>query len=284
MLAIVFIISLIALMLRSYRWKKLGKEYRSVAWKNFFEATSMGLMLNTFVPLRGGDIFQAYFLSKKSGLPKSYTLATVFLERLLDLLPPVFMILIGSYFIVIPAQFKIGRLIILFAVIISAILLFLKLRKIFVSFIGRFVNKKHSEKIGKLLENITSAIKFLKDRQVLTVAIPLTIFNWFVVSAISTYLLLIAFNIKVSLIGLYLIIGISVLSVAIPSSPGFVGTWEFFTMMALSIFGVEKNIALSYAILSHFMALLPLNLVGLYYFYIEIFLKKEKINLETNDK
>lgn len=284
LLAIAFAVAVLSLMMRSLRWKNLGREYKNVPWKMFFEATSIGLMLNNFVPFRGGDLFQGYFLSKKSSLPKTYTLATVFLERLMDLAPPALMIIIGSYFIVIPAQVKIGRILVLFALIIAAILLFLKFRKIFISFIEKFIHEKHSEKIEKLLENIASAIKFLKDRQVLSVAVPLTLANWFILSALSTYLMLSALNISVSFIGLYLIIGISILSVAIPSSPGYVGTWEFFTMMALSIFGIEKEQALAYAVLSHFLALLPTTIFGLYFFFREMVLKKEKLSDALKEK
>jgi hypothetical protein len=64
-----------------------------------------------------------------------------------------------------------------------------------------------------------------------------------------------------------------VLSVAIPSSPGNIGTWEFFVLMALSIFKIDHNTALSYAVLSHFMALLPVTLIGLYFFFREVVMK-----------
>src|SRR5271157_1809476 len=128
----VFIISVLSLMLRSLRWKTLGKEYHNVPWKHCFEATSIGLMLNNFVPFRGGDLFQGYFLSKKSGLPKSYTMATVFLERMMDMVPPLVMIIVGSFFVVLPEQIKLSKILIFLSILVAIIYFFIAGRKRFV--------------------------------------------------------------------------------------------------------------------------------------------------------
>ncbi len=279
LLIIVFIISVLGLMLRSYRWKTLGKQYHSVRWRSCFEATSIGLMLNNFVPFRGGDLFQAYFLSKKSGLPKSYTVATVFLERIIDLIPPLLMIITGSFFVVLPEQIKLSRIFLLLFVLFVIVWIFVSQRKRFIGLIQNFIHKKHSDRIDRFLDNLAEAIIFVKDPQVLTQSIPLTLINWFVFTGITTFLTLKAVGIELNFLAVYLVLGISIMSVAIPSSPGFVGTWEFFTLLALSIFKIDRDRALSYAVISHFMALLPTTVIGLYYFYLEMFVKKEKIDI-----
>ena len=282
LIVIVFVISCAGLMLRSYRWKTLGKKYDGVPWKSCFEATAIGLMLNTFVPFRGGDLFQAYFLSRKTNLPKSYTLATVFLERIMDLIPPLLMIIGGSFFVVLPEQISLGRLFVFLSVLFLLLGLFLYQRKRFIDVIENFMHQKHSAKIDRFLEHLAQAFVFMKDKQVLTKSIPLTLINWFIISNFSTYLLLNSLGIHINFLAVYLVLGISILSVAIPSSPGYVGTWEFFTMLALQVFHIDKSTALSFAILSHFMALLPTTLIGLYFFYVDIFIKKEHIRYDDS--
>lgn len=267
-------LSVLGLMIRSYRWKLLGKDYHNVPWINFFRATTIGLMLNAFLPFRTGDLFQSYFLSKKSNLPKSYTLATVFLERLVDSVPPALIIIIGSFFIALPSQLRISRLIIIAAIVGAVLYLFIRYHEKVMSLFGRFIQTSHSEKIKKLLENIKNALIFLKDKQVTTRAIPLTFLNWIIISNTITFLILRSLDIKISFFSAFLVMAIGVMSVAIPSSPGFIGTWEFFSLLALSIFNVDRDRALSYAVLSHFMAFLPITIIGLYYFYNEVFLRK----------
>ncbi|MGA2090082.1 MAG: lysylphosphatidylglycerol synthase transmembrane domain-containing protein [Endomicrobiales bacterium] len=267
-------IGILGLFVRSYRWKLLGSKYRTVPYHNFFRATTMGLMLNTFLPFRTGDIFQGYFIARSSGLAQSYTLATVFMERLMDFVPPALMLVIGSFFVVLPPQIKLSRLVLLFAVVAGGIISVIILRKKFVAFMSCFLHDRHCDKIGHLLENVVTALGFLKDRQVLTRAIPLTLANWFILSNAGTFLILSSLNIHVSFFQSFLILGITVMSVAIPASPGFVGTWEFFCALALSIFHVDRDRALSYAVVSHILAFLPIVVIGLFFMIKEFLLKK----------
>ncbi|MCX5779168.1 MAG: lysylphosphatidylglycerol synthase transmembrane domain-containing protein [Elusimicrobia bacterium] len=266
-------IGILGLFIRSYRWKLLGSKYRTVPYGNFFRATTMGLMLNTFLPFRTGDIFQGYFIARSSGLPQSYTLATVFMERMMDFVPPALMLVLGSFFVVLPPQISLSRLALIFAVVAGAGITLIVLRKQFLAVISRFLHARHSEKIGHLLDNVVTALGFLKDRQVLAGAVPLTLINWFILSATGTFLMLASLGIPISFFQAFLVLGITVMSVAIPASPGFVGTWEFFCVLALSIFHIDRDRALSYAVLSHVMAFIPIIVFGLF-FTVQGFIRK----------
>jgi glycosyltransferase 2 family protein len=277
LLVIAFLISIFTLMIRSYRWKLLGKQYKDVPWNFFFKATSMGLMLNIFLPFRTGDLFQGYFLSKNSGISKSYTLATVFLERLIDMIPPSIMILVGSFFIVLPSQVSLKRLFALLSAAVICIFLVIKFHGKLLGIFAGFIKETHSQKLKGFFENIVHAFVFLKDRQVLTRALPLTFCVW-IMYTFCTFLILRAVGIELNFWSTFVIQAIGVLSVAIPSSPGFVGTWEFFCLLALGIFSVGQDRALSYALVSHFMAFLPTTITGVLFFYKDFFLKGNKVN------
>lgn len=258
-------VSVAALYVRSYRWKLLGKRYADVPYRHFFRATTMGLMLNTFLPFRTGDLFQGYFIARTSKLPQSYTLATVFMERMTDVIPPALMLVIGSFFIALPSQISLPRLAAIFTAVVGVIVAVIAMRGKFVALLSRFLHERHSATVAHLLDNLVTALKFFKDRQVLTRVLPLTLVNWFVLSAVSTFLILKSLDIPITFFQAYLVLSVSVMSVAIPSSPGFVGTWEFFCVLALSIFGIDRERALSYALLSHVMNFLPTVAFGLYF-------------------
>ncbi len=53
------------------------------------------------------------------------------------------------------------------------------------------------------------------------------------------------------------VLGITSLGMAVPSSPGYIGVFEYLTVVALGLFGVPHEQALGYALLSH-----GLNYVG----------------------
>jgi len=55
------------------------------------------------------------------------------------------------------------------------------------------------------------------------------------------------------------------LSTLIPSSPGYVGTFDFFTMSALMQFGATRALAAAFAFIVHAVLWLPITVVGLTY-------------------
>ncbi|MFQ6000262.1 MAG: lysylphosphatidylglycerol synthase domain-containing protein, partial [Anaerolineae bacterium] len=63
------------------------------------------------------------------------------------------------------------------------------------------------------------------------------------------------------------------LGILIPSSPGYIGTFHFFAMSALAVFGAPRETALSYAVVSHAMQYLLVTGLGL------LFLWRENLSL-----
>jgi uncharacterized membrane protein YbhN (UPF0104 family) len=56
------------------------------------------------------------------------------------------------------------------------------------------------------------------------------------------------------------------ISVSIPSSPGFIGTYHYLVMLGLAIYHIPQSEALSFAVILHLLSLAPVTLLGLYYF------------------
>ena len=48
----------------------------------------------------------------------------------------------------------------------------------------------------------------------------------------------------------------------IPSSPGYVGTFDYFAVQGLTAFGASHVIALTFALLVHLLLWLPVTVVG----------------------
>ena len=48
----------------------------------------------------------------------------------------------------------------------------------------------------------------------------------------------------------------------LPGSPGHLGTFDFFAMNGMMIHGVERNLALAYAVVVHVVLWLPLTALG----------------------
>jgi uncharacterized membrane protein YbhN (UPF0104 family) len=86
---------------------------------------------------------------------------------------------------------------------------------------------------------------------------------WGVTTA-SFWLGFYAFGIQVPWAAALVLQGIIGFGVAVPSSPGFVGTFEAATRIGLVLYAVEASDAVSYALGYHITTFLPITLLGIW--------------------
>lgn len=72
------------LFLRAVRWRILLNAEGHVGVADAFWATAAGLFGNNFLPARAGELVRTYMISSRSGLGKAYVLATALSERIAD--------------------------------------------------------------------------------------------------------------------------------------------------------------------------------------------------------
>lgn len=83
LLAIIFI--LLAHGIRMYRWQQFIRIYEKPNNANLLDALALGYFLNFLLPYKLGDLFRAYFAGRKMKNGKSFSLATVVIDRCLDI-------------------------------------------------------------------------------------------------------------------------------------------------------------------------------------------------------
>lgn len=269
------VLGVFLLFLRSIRIRMFIEEYRNFKVINFFEALNIGLFFNNILPFRIGDYVQGYVIAKKTNLPKSLTFSTVLMERFIDLFPPIIFIIVGSFFIILPKQISLFVSIIVLLFLFLFLILFFKFQN-FILDMFKKISKKHKlyDKIYKILENLYRAFNNFKKVSLLINIMFLTFLLW---SGYSFGMVLICKALDVNLPSFwagYLIQAITALSVIIPSSPGYVGSWEFMGSLALSIFKIEKTKSLSFALLSHFLGMIPVVTIGSFFVIKEVSLMK----------
>ncbi len=78
----------------------------------------------------------------------------------------------------------------------------------------------------------------------------------------SAYLVAAAFKLDIPLGNLLFVLIAIAVGTLIPSSPGHVGTFEFFGVSALAIIGVTGGEALSFVVMLHVVAILGSGILG----------------------
>lgn len=258
------ILTAVAIFLRSKRWKVLlGSNGSSMPLSSFFESICVGQMTNNILPFRVGDLVQAYFLGHKENLSKSMVFSTVIMERLFDFIPPALIIIIGSFFVILPEQIGIGRILIFLAVMSAIIFALFRSKTRLQKLIEKMLpTHRLRDRLHKLIESFYSGLGVMKKREVILKVSCYTVFVWLTYFLV-VYSCLHCFDINISLPSAMLVMSITAISVMIPSSPGYVGTWEFFVILGLGIFHIDKSRALSFALVYHLVSLLLVTLLGL---------------------
>ena len=224
-----------------------------LTYPRVFLVMNAGYLINTVFPFRMGEIGRALLL-KTDGLKFWKVLPTILLERLFDLA-----LALVLFFTALPFLFNFqsrSTLVVLIAGLVPAGLASLYALKRYQRRVLAWVGGRDPKASGlrKWLQEKLAA--FLSGLDVL--AEPnrlLRAFLWMVVS--WTLALIYQFFLMQAVLGqarplwVTFSLGAVALGAALPSSPGNLGVYEASLIGALSVFGIDRSLALTYAILSH---------------------------------
>ena len=75
---------LLDLGLRAWRWQRLLRPVRSIAYGRVLRHTAIGYLANNILPARLGEVTRSVTLGREEGMSASTTFGTVIVERILD--------------------------------------------------------------------------------------------------------------------------------------------------------------------------------------------------------
>jgi len=270
------LISLSTLFIRSIRWYYLLYPQKKVALLNLISATCVGLAMNNLFPFRLGDLIQAYFLGRKEKMSRSAIFSTVVLERFTDLIFLISIFFIVSFFFALPKQVNITVLVIFILGLVTFFIFLIRFQEKSEKFgqkIISFFSRKFAERFVQLFHSFISGFKVLRQGHLLLRVFFISFILWFVY-ILTVYVMFFAFGINLPFSAAMFFLAIVGISVTIPSSPGYVGTWEFFGVLALSFYQINKELALSFTLVHHLLSLIEITLLGLF------FILKESISFQ----
>lgn len=273
------ILVILSMWMRAYRWKFMVNPIKRLGMKSLFSSVMIGFMANNVLPARLGEFVRAYSLGTKEGVSRTATFATIVIERIFDGFALLFILWLALLLSPFPDWVKKASnlfLLINFATLAFLILLEVKrdLALKFFNFIFRLLPLGLSSKAGEITEKFIGGLKVFRNVPSLLWILAWSVLIWLVVG-ISNYFIFLAFDLHPPIQASFILLVIVSLGVMLPSSPGFVGTFQFFCVVSLATFGYDKNIALPFSILLHASQYFPVTLLGLYY------LKKEHLSLKT---
>ena len=279
-LIIPIILSCVGLFQRTLRWGYLLNPQKKEKFFNLFSVLMLGYLGNNILPARMGEVLRIYTLDKNYGYSKSLTLATIVLEKVFDILALLCFFSIVLFFAPFPSWVKNGGILLGIGIIGITAFLYLfthKKQEAFrlANFLASPLPEKAVVKIKEILENFDSGLRILKKKKDIMIVIVYSVGIW-LTEFFFVYLILGSFNLHLSIFAPVFLVIMLNLGMLIPSSPGYIGTYQVMCIAALSPFGVEKELALSISIVLHILMLSITTVIGMICFWRENLKIKEK--------
>ena len=255
---------------RGMRWRVLLEE--KLGGARLFWITNISYYLSNILPLRIGELGRVYLVTRNSEVTGMQALSTAVLERMLDVVT-VFIML----FLVLPlvpehglvtsmAYLVVGSVIVL---IIAMFMIASKRRSVakFVNLVARRLGPRIGGFINDAFEKFFESIDIVRGRRVFLAGLW-CIIVW-VFSVLATYCMLVSFAPKQQWYGAVFVTSLLALGIALPSVPASVGLWEASVVAALAVLGVNREVALAFAIVIHIVVFLQMAILGIIGLHIE---------------
>lgn len=259
--------------LRAVRWRFLLDPVKRVDVFSLFSALIIGYMANVFMPAHLGEFLRAYVLSRKRDLAMSTTFATIVIERIIDVFS--LLVLMVAAILVYPFPAWVTRSgYIMFAATVGLFVFMVLLKRNTESMLGllRFCLRpfpdRWEHKLEATLRRFVGGIVPLRRRVDYVTVSVLSILIWACYGgafffSFYAFDFVAAYHLPWSASLVLLVI--TTVSIVVPSSPGYVGTYHYLCQVALGMFGVPPGPALSFAIAVHGINFLPVFIVGLFF-------------------
>lgn len=291
-LAFAVFLQLSTIWIRAERWKYLLEPMKQFHFWQLVPATMIGFMANNILPARAGEFVRAYVIGKKANISKTSCFATIIIERVFDMatmlgflvvvllivklpqLPTSEATSIGSTLFSASVLTKLGAASAVFVFGLLAFLIVLKEFPEKTTFIIEKLLTHFPQSITKkaitLLHSFRDGLHVLNTGTHLLFVIFWSIVVW-VAAALGGWITLLAFGLDLPFkAGIFVMVMVA-FSVAIPSSPGYIGPFHAAVSASILFFlpTLDKSAVAGISIVFHLACIGPVTLMGVYYLWRE---------------
>ncbi len=275
-LILVMVLTVGMYFLRAMRWRLILPALKDASIMDLFGITNIGFMAGLFIP-RAGEVLRPYLAARRYKVTVSAGLASIILERLMDLITVLF--LLACYMFVLPrpesersdalmTTLRAGAgLVFVAAVLGMAFLAALRIeggpaRRLLDWSLG-FLPAKLGIQVRGLLEAFISGLDvFGSSPAQWARLIAESLLLWILIGAII-HANSVAFGFPLPFQSAFLIIAFLTVGVAIPT-PGMVGGFHAsYTLAMTAIYGIDQGKAVAAGLVLHALQNLPVLILGL---------------------
>jgi uncharacterized protein (TIRG00374 family) len=261
----VVVLNFILMGQRALLWACLLKPLGSLPFWGLFDVLHIGYMANNLLPLKVGEFFRASFVAKKWSLPYAQVLTTVGLERFFPGFTLICLLFLTASELKIPGWILTG------AYVLGGVLLGVFAMLVLVWFRRPDLEKWRKRhrvlfRIFEFFDHIGEASQPMKSPKSFLWMTFLALVGW----ALQVVMLVCverAFGVHVGWMGATFVLVAINFAISLPSAPGNLGTFELAAVLAYTWLGLDKGTSLGIGFYFHFLQVIPVTLLGLFYYF-----------------
>ncbi len=241
---------------QGWRWSLLLRPVARVRWLRSTQAVFIGLLANEVLPFRTGELVRGYIQSLWARIPFSVVVSSIVVERLFDGIIVVAGFYVATFFVEVPRYLRDVSLSLAVILAVAALLV------VVVMFL-----KQHAHaavlrsRWAAMLWHVVEGLHEMGNSRWFYAAALVSLL-YLALQVVPVYALMRAYNLDLSIGVAAVVLVILRIGTVVPQAPGNVGGFQFFTVVALRLFDVDKSAATSFATVLFATVTVPLWIGG----------------------
>jgi len=256
--------------IRLLRWKYILRRHNPmITLRQCFTPYFSSFALNNLLPFRLGDVARATLFNQQLGVGVHPIVSSLMIERITDLLSLLMLFFGCLLFLSVDTN---SHPIFLYIFLVSALAVLLVIGLL--GFPDKIIHLLKQSRLYMASKNIPLAEVTLGFMQKIAESFSMHIaprtFSVLLLAALGAWIfeaitfawVAYSMNIKLAVDEGFFVMSMATLSTLLPSTPGYVGTFDYLCKLSLNLIGVDEIHAVAATILMHIVNLAPITLIG----------------------
>ena len=241
---------------QGWRWSLLLRPVAQVRWLRSTQAVFIGLLANEVLPFRTGELVRGYIQSLWARIPFSVVVSSIVVERLFDGIILVAGFYVTTFFVKVPRYLREISLSLAVILAVAALLVAVVM-----------FHKHHAHaavlrsRWAAMLWHVVEGLHEMGNSRWFYVSALVSVL-YLTLQVVPVYALMRAYDLDLSIGVAAVVLVVLRIGTILPQAPGNVGGFQFFTVVALRLFDVDKSAATSFATILFAAVTVPLWLGG----------------------
>ena len=248
------------------RWQLLLRPLGKLSSLKTTQAIYVGLFTNEIVPMRVGELVRMFLISRWLSIGLGAVIPSLVVERFFDGIWLALAIGAVAFFMPLPQELlgaeKILSALVLLGTALFVYLTFLRKRSLTSANPGAGSRWNPWRALTSFLGRLAQGVQAIGTSRLFFTSFMVSLFI-LIFQIIALWLMMRAYGLPLSLWAGSVVLLILHLGTAIPNAPSNIGTYQFFTVVGLTLFGVEKTLAASFSVGAFLVLTIPLWAIGL---------------------